>query len=75
MSIFRSEKTQGAERPSILIQLRLLDKAGVPVDPSLAWQALLLAFKDHPHYAITKAEFSPDKGSSINAEAQTPAKL
>lgn len=66
MSLFRTPNTPVNERPSALIQLRLVDKLGLPIDPSAAWAALVLAFKDHPHFTVHKAEISPDKGSSIN---------
>lgn len=64
MSLFRTPpKTLGAERPSVLIELRLVDKLGVPIDPSGAWAALVLAFKDHPHFAVEAAKIFPDKAA------------
>ncbi len=62
MSLLRqSSKSSGLDRPSVLVQLRLRDKLGVPVDASNAWLALKAAFKDHPHLEITQAEIRPDK--------------
>lgn len=62
MSIFTTRKVNDTtDRPSVLIQLRLIDKGGDPVDASEAWAALVLAFKDHPHFAVSKCEIRPDK--------------
>jgi len=66
MSLFRTTKSLGAERPSVLIKLRLIDKLGLPIDPSLAWQALLIAFKDHPHLEVSKAEIRPDTDNATS---------
>jgi len=66
MSLLRTHNTSVNGRPTILVQLRMIDKGDQPLDPSLAWQALLIAFKDHPHYQVVQAEFSPDKGTSIS---------
>lgn len=62
MSLFRTTKvTSAAERPSVLIELKLVDKLGLPMDASFAWQALLDAFKDHPHLTVQSAKIFPDK--------------
>ena len=64
MSLFKPTlKTPGADRPSVLINLRLVDKLGVPVDASLAWLTLKAMFKDHPHLDVFQATISPDKDS------------
>lgn len=65
MSLLRAPSSQAADRPSVLIKLKLTDKLGVPVDASLAWLALKDVFKDHPHLQVTQAEIGPDRGSSI----------
>ena len=61
MNLFRDSKTQGASRPSVLVNLRMVDKKGEPLDPSTAWEALKIAFKDHPTLDIFQATVSPDK--------------
>lgn len=63
MSIFRSTKGQAKERPSLLIQLKLVQKQGQPLDPSEAWQELLIAFKGHPTLEVFQARVAPDKES------------
>ncbi len=67
MSLFRTSKvTETAERPSALIEIRMVDKLGLPLDPSAAWAALQLAFKDHPHLEVKSAKIYPDKeGPSV----------
>lgn len=49
-----------AQRPSLLITLRLVDKQGFPLDESVAWEALNKAFMTHPYYSIEQAEIRPD---------------
>lgn len=63
VSIFRSPaKVAGAERPSLLIEIRMIDKLDLPLDAHVCWSALQLAFKDHPHLRIEAATIRPDKG-------------
>ena len=58
----RSTKVNNTtDRPSLLVGLRLVDKLGLPLDPSVAWLALKDAFKNHPHLEIHQATLSPDK--------------
>lgn len=64
MNLFKPSPV--AERPSVLIQLRLVDKTGAPIDPHDAWKDLIALFKNHPHLQIFKAEFTPDKDYKTN---------
>lgn len=66
MSLFRSQKGHGSERPSVLIQLRLVDKLGVPIDASQAWLALQAAFKNHAHLEVFQVEVRPDKDAQTS---------
>jgi len=66
MSILRHNPALVEDRPSVLIELKLVDKLGLPLDASIAWQALLIAFKDHPHLQIYQAKISPDKQVTTN---------
>lgn len=70
MSLFRSKnKTQAASRPSLLLQLRLVDKVGDPLEEDVVWKDLLARFKDHPNLEIFRCEIRPDKdGSSISED-------
>lgn len=64
MSLLRKKVSNGEERPSLLIELRMVDKLGLPLDPSIAWAALKDAFKGHPHLEVYQARISPDKDSN-----------
>ena len=60
MSLF-DLKGPAPDRPTLSIRLVLKDKLGLPIDPSIAWLALQIAFKDHPHLAVYQAEIAPGK--------------
>lgn len=61
MSLFRSKKTTPtASRPSVLLQLRLVDKQGDPLDETAVWEGLKALFKDHPNLEIFQVEIRPD---------------
>lgn len=67
MNLFSSKNKPHASRPSVLLQLRLVDKAGDPLEETAVWEGLKLLFKNHPNLEIHQCEISPDKeGSSIN---------
>lgn len=61
MGILSVNKPPATDRPSVLISLRLVDKYGLPIDPSYAWLALKDAFKDHKHLEVFQATIGPDK--------------
>lgn len=68
MSLFRAgAKSHGAERPSVVIELKLIDKFGLPIDPSSAWFALQEAFKNHPTLMVKAAQIKPDKESDASS--------
>jgi len=60
MSLFRSKSDPAAERPSVLLQLRLVDKFGTPIDASYAWEELKALFQNHKHLDISRCEIRPD---------------
>lgn len=68
MTLFRSKTKQPtASRPSVLLQLRLVDKAGDPLEETAVWEGLKFLFKNHPNLEIYQCEIRPDtEGSSIN---------
>jgi hypothetical protein len=66
MNLFRKNTGDAKERPSVLIELRLVDKFGLPIDPSYAWLALLEAFQNHKHLEVQQARVSPDKEGPIH---------
>ncbi len=61
MSISSVKESGVNERPSVLIELKMVDKLGLPLDPALAWLALKEAFKGHPHLDVYQAKISPNK--------------
>lgn len=63
MSIFRSkgEAPTIKQRPSVLIKIRMVKRAGESLDASEAWEALKNAFKYHAELDVFQAEIRPDK--------------
>jgi hypothetical protein len=66
MAILRKQKKEsfGTERPSVLVQMKVVDKEGYPMDPQLVWDFLQKAFAGHAYYVLHQAEFHPDKEST-----------
>jgi hypothetical protein len=51
------------QRPSLLVQLRLIKRSGAALDEEEAWTALIDAFRLHPTLDVYQAEIAPDKGA------------